>query len=252
MIRTGVLFLMVLMLAQPLRAGTPEALMEQANQAYISESYHEAVELYEQIADMQWESDILYYNLGNAYYKTGQVPKAILNYERALRLNPSGDDILHNLRIARSKTGDRPEPMPRLFFIEWHDSFIQLQSVDGWSITSIILVFLFSLCFALYFVIRHRTGKQIFFAASILMILTFCATLYAAHRQYERHYVMQEVIVMSPRVTVKSAPSEGAVDVFVIHEGRKLRITGKLGDWYEVRLPDGNVGWIKKTTVSLI
>ncbi len=252
MSRSTIIAIWVVLITTPLFSETPELLMEQANQAYIDESYYEAVELYEQIAGMELESAVLYYNLGNAYYKTGQYAMAILNYERALRLNPSDDNILHNLRVAKSKVGDRSEPMPRLFFIEWHDSILQLQSVDGWAITSIVFITLFSLFIALLFIIKNRKQKQAYLVASVLMLLLFFISLYSASKQYERHYLVQEAIVMTPRVTAKSAPSENAVDVFVIHEGRKLEITGELNDWYEVRLPDGNVGWIKRSAATMI
>ena len=252
MVRSVIFTIILALFASPLFAETPELLMEQANQAYIEESYHEAIDLYEQITGMELESAFLYYNLGNAYYKTGQYAKAILNYERALRLNPSDDNTQHNLRVARSRIGDRSEPIPRLFFIEWHDSILQLQSVDGWAITAIVFIALFSLFVALLFIVKNKAQKQSFLIASVFMLLLFLISLYGANKQYERHYISREAIVMTPRVTAKSAPSESAVDVFVIHEGRKLKITGELNDWYEVRLPDGNIGWIKRSAATVI
>ena len=250
--RPVIIKILIMLISSPLFAGTPELLIEQANKAYINESYHEAIELYEQIAGMDAESDVLYYNLGNAYFKTGQYAAAILNYERALRLSPNNENIRHNLRIARGRLGDRSEPLPRLFFIEWHNSFIQIQSVDGWAVTSIILSFFLCFGIALFFLSRNNRQKKIIFSISLAMVIALITSLYAANRQYEKNYVMKEAIVMSPRVTAKSAPSDGAVDVFVIHEGRKLEITGELNGWYEVRLPDGSIGWIKKTAASVI
>lgn len=252
MARSIIYTLLVALLTTPLFSETPELLMKKANEAYIDESYHKAIDLYERITGMEVESAVLYYNLGNAYHKTGQYAKAILNYERALRLNPSDDNIQHNLRVSRARIGDRSEPIPRLFFIEWHDSILQLQSVDGWAITAIVFITLFSLFVALLFIMKNRIQKQIFLAASVFMLLLFLISLYGANRQYERHYSVREAIVMTPRVTAKSAPSESAVDVFVIHEGRKLEITGELNDWYEVRLPDGNIGWIRRSAATVI
>jgi len=252
MIRTGLFVLLVLFQSAVLFSGSPESLMDKANKAYMNESYLEAAELYEQIVDMHLESEVLYYNLGNAYYKSGQYALAILNYERALRLNPSGEAIQHNLRLARLRVGERSEPMPRLFFVEWHDSFIKLQSADGWAITAVVLVIFLSFGVALFFIFKGRVQKQIFFALSLMLLFGLLTSLYAANRQYEKHYMIMEAIVMGPRVTAKSAPSESSVDVFVIHEGRKLKITGEINDWYEVRLPDGNIGWIKKTAAIVI
>ncbi len=231
---------------------TPDELMQQANQAYINETFHEAIELYEQILEMQLESAALYYNLGNAYYQTGQAGKAILNYERARRLSPNDDAIMHNLRVIRSRITDKMEPVPQLFFINWRDQFVQLQTADGWAKTLVVLIILLTLSIALFFIMRNRVYKILTLTIGLAIILLLIVSIYAANRQYYLNHVRQEAIVMSSRATAKNAPSEGAIDLFVIHEGTKVYLTNDVMDWYEVRIPNGTVGWIRKSALEVI
>ncbi len=233
-------------------ATEPDQIMEEANIAYINEKYHKAIELYESILEMDVESASLYYNLGNAYYKTGQIGKAILNYERARRLNPNDEAILHNLRIARSLLTENIEAMPQLFFLDWRDRLVQMQSVDGWAITIIILAFSVMLCAVLFFVLKSRTQKKVFFFAGILALFFLLVSYYAVNRQHYQQYVRQEAIVMSPRVTAKSAPNDRSIDLFIAYEGTKVELTADVMDWNEVRLPNGQVGWVNKSALEII
>jgi tetratricopeptide (TPR) repeat protein len=227
-------------------------LMLQANDAYIDENYFEAIEFYEQVRQMQLESSTLYYNLGNAYYQTGQRGMAILNYERALRLSPNDESIRHNLRIVREEFPERQEQMPQLFFLEWKDHFVQLLPVDGWAITIVLLAFAISFSIGVFFVIRSPVYKKTVFVVGLVLIAALFISIYSVNRQYYSKYVKQEAVVMSPRVTAKSAPGERGIDVFVVYEGFKVEISSELMNWYEVRLPNGNVGWLKSDAVEII
>lgn len=247
-----ILWLNLLMLASFAHAGDHHELMQQANEAYINENYHQAIELYEQIREMQWESSVLYFNLGNAYYQAGQRGKAILNYERALRLNPNDEATRHNLRIARAALPERYEQLPQLFFLDWRDGFVRLLPVDGWAITLVVLVIALALCAGLFFVLRNRVLKKSVFVIGLVLLVSLFLSIYATNRQYHFHHVRQEAIVMNPRVTAKSAPGDRGIDVFVIHEGVKVVIQAELMGWYEVRLPNGNVGWINSETIEII
>ncbi len=250
--KTNIILLLSLVTLTQLVAAEPDQIMEEANMAYINENYHEAIELYENILEKELESATLYYNLGNAYYQTGQIGKAILNYERARRLSPNDEGILHNLRIARSLLTENIEPMPQLFFWDWRDRLVQMQSVDGWAITIIILAFSVMLCAVLFFLLKSRTQRKVFFFAGILALFFLLVSYYAVNRQHYEQYVRQEAIVMSPRVTAKSAPSDRSIDLFIAYEGTKVELTSDVMDWYEVRLPNGQVGWVNKSALEII
>ncbi len=236
----------------PALSSTPDQMMEEANHAYIDEAYHKAIELYEKILEKDLESPYLYYNLGNAYFQEGMTGKAILNYERALRLKPNDDAINHNLRIAQSQIVDRVEPLPRLFFLNWWDQFVRLQPVDGWAVTTIVSLSLLVLFVALFFVSRRRHMKKLCLGFVLLLLLTALISYISAARQYHMVHEKQEAIVMVPRTVAKSSPGDRGIDLFVVHEGTRVIITNEVREWHEVRLANGNVGWIEGSALGRI
>ncbi len=245
-------FLTVLLLAAPILADQKDYLFEQGNAAYKAGQYDKAIKAYEEILSMGYESADLYYNLGNAYYKLGNYPKAILNYERALRLRPRDEDIQFNLKLARLSVVDKIPELPELFYIRYFRQFRDLFSVH--SLTLLVLIFYFLLAGALigWMLARSYRLKRLFRAASVLFVilaLFFSFTLVSKIR-YLEHTV--EAIVMAPEVQVLSAPGEGGTEIFTIHQGLKVRIIEKSGDWYEIRLADGKTGWLKKDVLEVI
>ncbi len=233
-------------------ADKPMQILEKANEAYSNNEFKHAVELYEKIIEKGFESSELYYNLGNAYFKSDKIAKAILNYERAKRLNPSDKNIIFNLRVAQSRTVDRIEPVPKLFYEQWWNNILSSQSERGWAITSIIFAFLFFVTAGLFFYISRKGLKKLLFIFAIIFLITTTLSLVFAQKQYNKLVEQTEAIVFTPRLTAKSAPSASSTDLFVIHQGTKVEITQKVNDWYEIRLPNGNVGWISKESVEII
>lgn len=241
-----------LMVALPLWANPPGELIEKANQAYTSGEFSHAIELYEQVIESGMVAPELYYNLGNAYFRDNQTGAAILNYERALRLKPNDENIIHNLEVANRYIVDLIEPVPLIFYERWWRNFILLQPIDHWAISGIIGTVLFLSMLAIYFLSRKTTIRKLSFFVSLFLLLFTGLAFTAAHLQYKRFFLTREAIVFVPRTTAKSAPSESNSDLFVIHEGSKVRITRELGDWYEVRLANGNVGWVKMSAIEVI
>lgn len=234
------------------RTESPEDLFQRANQAFIQGEYMYAAELYEEILAMGLASADLFYNLGNAYFKENQIGMAILNYERALQMRPFDENILFNLELARSRTVDRIEPLPQIFYQRWWKQFIYLRTIDGWA--RIALVFMiFSLMALLWFFFSNSSiKKKAGFALAMLLLLFSVIFFYAAHRQYILQFKRNAAIVMAPRVVVKSAPGETSPDLFVIHEGTKLFMGDDLGEWTEIRLENGNTGWLKRSQVMAV
>ena len=233
-------------------AQSPTELWEEANQAYARSEYSHAIELYEQVIAMDIEATELYYNLGNAYYKNNQLGKSIVNYERALRLDPADDNIRHNLQIANNRTIDRVEQRALLFYEKWWQDAYMMLSANGWAILSIITFCLFLTVIAIYLFSRTIGVKRMAFYLSLLLFFTTATTFIFAQKQYNRLTTSNEAIIMAPRVTAKSSPSVQSPDLFLVHEGTKVFIRSQLGEWYEVNLANGNVGWIKKVTVEII
>ncbi len=230
----------------------PSASIEAANKAYIEGSYHQAIMLYEQIRDAGWESPYLYYNLANAYFKSGSTGQSILNYERALRLKPSDDATKHNLQLVRQKTIDQVEPLPVLFIWNWRERFVGWFHTDTWAV--MIIAGLFLACISLTVMMLSGTPlfRKILFSLALVFLLMSLVSWYAANRQYNLNHVRESAIVMAQRTTAKSSPGERGVDLFAVHEGLKVFILTEVGDWYEVKLENGRLGWLPKSSVEII
>ena len=229
-----------------------DATKAEGDSAYIKDDYATAIQIYESLLKNGESADV-YYNLGNSYYKAGEIAKAVLNYERALLMKPGNSDIRANLEVARAKTIDKVEPTPEVFFISWTKSLINCMSVDAWATWGIVSFIL--LIVSLYFFIfsKQIMWKKIGFISGIIfLIITVCSNLFAS--QQKEHLVNRnEAIVMNPSVTVRSTPSESGTSLFILHEGRKVNVKdNSMKEWKEIRLEDGKVGWVPASAIEVI
>lgn len=227
-------------------------LPQQAETFYREGNYKEAADTYNKILASGQESAKLYYNLGNCYYKLGENTKAILNYERSLLLRPGDADARYNLKMAQNQVVDKIEVLPEIFFLRWYKSFVTFFSADQWAYISLALFLIFLGMVALFLYSTRigwkKAGFTVGIVAFLLTVMSVVFTVKQNNRQTERDYG----IIMTPSVTVKGAPDNSGTDLFVIHEGLKVRIIGSLGDWVNVRLGDGNEGWIVKKDIEKI
>ena len=225
----------------------------QADSAYINNDYANAVYLYEDILANQGESADIYYNLGNSYYKMDNIAKAILNYEKALMLNPGNGDIRFNLELAQSKTVDKVTPMSEVFLITWMKSLTNTMSEQGWSKLAIASFILTLLGLVLYFFSKKIAMKKIgFISALCLMLVCILANVFASS-QKSKAQSHSSAIIMEPSVTVKSTPNEGGTELFILHEGRKVMIKDNtMREWKEIQLEDGNAGWVPASVIEII
>jgi tetratricopeptide (TPR) repeat protein len=227
-------------------------LLQKANEHYTKEEFNKAIDLYNQILMTNMESPEVYFNLGNAYYKTNQYTLSILNYERAKLLAPDDEDINFNLQVANQKVVDSIQELPGIFIVRWWNSLVNSQTTDTWAVMSIVGFILFLVMMGFYFFAKSGDIKRITFWSGCFLILFTIFTWSFAAKQKSRLVNHTYAIVMQPTVTVKSSPSEKGTNLFVIHEGLKVRITDKLGDWVEIRLADGNKGWLLTESIERI
>ncbi|MDR0939191.1 MAG: tetratricopeptide repeat protein [Mediterranea sp.] len=223
-----------------------------ADSAYIKENYSAAIQIYEALL-RHGEAPELYYNLGNSYYKNDELPKAILNYERALLMQPGNADVRANLEIARAKTVDKVESVPDIFFVSWIKALINTTSVDGWATWAIASFLLFIIALALYIFGKQVIVRKVSFICGIVFVLAaICANLFAM--QQKKQLVDRDAaIVMPPSITVRSTPSENGTELFILHEGRKVSIKdNSMKEWKEISLEDGKVGWVPATSIEVI
>jgi tetratricopeptide (TPR) repeat protein len=227
-------------------------LIQKANEHYTKEEFQKAIDGYNQILMAGIESPEVYYNLGNAYYKTKQYTLSILNYERAKLLAPDDEDIEFNLQVANQKVVDSIQELPGIFIVRWWNAIVNSQTTDTWAVISIFSFVVFLTMLGFYFFAKTSEVKRItFWSGCFLIVFTIFSYTFAA-KQKSRLVNHTYAIVMQPTVTVKSSPSETGTNLFVVHEGLKVRITDKLGDWVEIRLADGNKGWLLTESVERI
>ncbi|MDD3876047.1 MAG: hypothetical protein PHT69_05465 [Bacteroidales bacterium] len=225
---------------------------DEAQKAYSEGQYMYAIELYDSILNTGNVSSNLYYNIGNAYFKNNQMSHAIWYYEKAKQLSPSDEQINFNLNLANTLITDRIEAIPQLFYHRWWQALYSMYSADTWGIILIVVFFLFFIMLALYLLAKTIILKKIYFAFSIMFLSVSILIFLLANKQYNVQVKQQTAIVFSPRITAKSAPDENSIDLFVIHEGTKVFITDVVGEWYEIKIASGNVGWLKKSGVREI
>jgi tetratricopeptide (TPR) repeat protein len=246
--KTAAVVMLMLLLPMAAHAVTKA----EADSAYVRGQYQQAIAQYEALLKQGASAD-LYYNLGNAYYRTENIPEAVLNYERALLLSPGDRDIRFNLQIARSKTFDKIVPESEMFFVTWYRSLVSMMSVDGWARTALVALALTIILLLVYlFSERIWLRKAGFFGGVALLVLFVCANIFA-WQQKKDLLNRKGAIIFAPAVTVKSTPAANGTDLFILHEGTKVVITdGSMKEWKEIRIADGKEGWIESKHIRVI
>jgi tetratricopeptide (TPR) repeat protein len=214
-----------------------------ANQAYSEGNYEEAVKWYQEIVDSDQESSALYFNLGNALYKLDNIGQAVLNYERALKLDPSDEDARYNLQLANLRTSDRVEPIPELFVsIVWR-KVREMLSASGWAIVTLGLLW-FAFAIAVWHLFAIQIGiKRVTMILALLLLIGSLIAFVPARQSYLYTLNSGYGVLLSASSYVKSEPSESSKDLFIIHEGIKVEILERSGNWMNLRLADGKQGW---------
>ena len=247
-----ILALSIVIAAGTLRAETPEELLAQANGLYQQGKFAEAKNAYQAVVSTGAGGGELYYNLGNACYKTGDIPRAILNYERAKRFLPADDDLQHNLQLANLSITDRIEATPRLFLWDYWDgvkSWFSLQgamaAAGGWF--ALMAGALIAVVLARTYALRKYAAIA---AAALCALWLFAMTVFVAKTADAARD--DEAVLVTPLATVKNSPDPKSSDAFVLHGGVKVQITDTFTDCLKIRLADGKVGRLEKSAVEII
>lgn len=243
------LLLIILML---LPASSFAVTKENADREYQKGNYQQAIKDYQELLK-SGVSAALYYNLGNAYYRTDNITQAVLAYERAAMLSPGDPDINFNLQFARSKTIDKITPNSEMFFVTWYHSLVNLTSVDRWASIGIVAIILSLMLVLMYLFGKSERSRKIgFFGASALLILFLLSNVFA-YQQKQALLNRRGAIVIATSVKVKKSPTQNGDDSFVIHEGTKVEITDRsMKDWRGIQLTDGREGWLLASQIEEI
>ncbi len=231
-----------------------EAFFAEGNRLYQAGDFAGAIVQYDSVRSAGFESPELYYNLGNAHFRTGDVARAVLNYERAARLDPADEDIRANLEVVRRRLQDRIEPLPRFWLLIAADWWMALIP-RGWLLTGTAACYLAVGAAVVAAVLRRGRGRLPAGLRATLQVgagglLLFGGTLIVRET---KALEAERAIVMAAEARVLSAPSEeGGLTVFTLHAGTAVRIDRRAGEWAEIVLADGKVGWLRLEALEVI
>jgi tetratricopeptide (TPR) repeat protein len=229
-----------------------ENFMQNGNDFYQNKQYDEAINSYEAILNQGFLSSELYYNLGNSYYRTGNLGKAILYFEKSLKVSPNNDDAIYNLKLANARTVDKIQEIPPLFFINWWNILLTTFTSIGWQIIIFVFYILLLICIALYFLIRNVQVQKYAFIFGSLNIIALLFSVIFFFASLERESSRDYGILLKSVETVKISPDKQSDDAFVVHEGIKFKIEDEVNDWVKIKLSDGKVGWLPNNSFEVI
>ena len=232
----------------------PDSLWNAGTVAYQEGRWADAADAFRSLSVAGIESAPVWYNLGNACFKAGDVPGAILSYERALKLDPSHADARFNLAFAQEQIQDRIDAVPEFILKAWSRKCCWLLSSDAWAVLSLLFLAGALALGLAYLLGRGPSVRKTGFFGGIAAALLFFLCLHFALWQSRDFHRADSAVVMSPVSSVKSSPSGGnaAKDLFVLHEGTKVRILDNVGDWCNIELADGRQGWIPAKDIEII
>jgi tetratricopeptide (TPR) repeat protein len=246
------LMFVLLLIVSSLNAQSPDNLLKVGNQYYHDGQYEAAIQSYQKILSQGYESGALYYNLGNAYFKSGKLGYAIFNFERGLKLEPNDDDLAYNLRIANARTFDKIQELPKLFIIAWWEGLVTAFSVTGWSVMVIIFFLVLISSIGIYLFVRRSFFQRIAFMTGSISMAVLILTIVFLSARVGRETSTNYGVLLTPVYSVKVSPDSKSNDAFVIHEGIKFTLEDKVNDWVKIRLADGKVGWIQRDSLGQI
>jgi len=222
------------------------------NVMYEKGKYEKSIAIYENLLAQNGPSATLYYNLGNCYYKTDKLGLSVLNYERALFYDGRKEDIKYNLELVNLRIRDKMDPINQSLVTIWSHNFIKIFSVHSWAFFCILFLWTALSGFAIYRYAKKRNFQRYGFFGFVISLVIFVLTLVSvfARNNYDKNY--QFAIVMSPSSIVKSEPNESSTNMFLIHEGLKVQVLESDNNWTEVKMPDGNVGWLKNEDIVAV
>ena len=251
------MLVLVALLALPVAASAQDAYVDSlwnaANAAYVDGRWADAVADYELISGMGLESAALYCNTGDAFFKDSNIPMAILYYERALKVDPSYEDARYNLTLLNSMIQDRIEPVPVFVLKAWARDICYVMDSNAWAACFIVFLALTLGLVLLFLLAPTAAGRRTGFFTGIVTLLLAVIALSFSVWQKNDYNDADNAIVMRPVTSVKSSPAAGAsTDLFILHEGTKVKVIDSVGTWDNIELADGRQGWIPASDIERI
>lgn len=244
---TGLVVLITVSISTVTRADENARMaFEKGNALYKNQNYAAALNIYDSMLKAGYSAAELEYNAGSAFYRTGQIAKSILHYERASLLKPNDPDTEHNLKMAYLSTVDKIDPEPVLFYQQWWRDFAYGGTLASKSTWTAVFLWLSLAFFAAYlFLSRIQFRKWSFYAFCVTLIFGLLGWALTAHHSQHMHD-NKGAIIMTDAAYVKGSPTKDGANLFMLHSGTKVIVVDELDAWKKIRLANGNEGWIDK------
>jgi hypothetical protein len=231
-------------------AGDYNTLWQNGNTAYQQKKYDSALYFYEQLSALKPRNAELYYNIGNTYYRLNRIAFAVLNYERALKIDPEYKEAKENLALAQSRISNNIHATGNIFFIQWWESLTRQDMATQWSVWAFVtfIIFMVILLFkAIKKTAIARTPVQVLG----ILALVFCCCLGLALVATNNSTQTTGAVVMQNDAPLMNADLKGK-PLLLVPEGTTVKIKNEKPDWVEVTLPDGRDGWLRQNLVTKI
>jgi hypothetical protein len=223
-----------------------DSMYHRANNLYQQGQYEPALEQYNAVILSGKESADLYYNMGNAAYRSNSIGHAILYYEKALKLEPAHEDALHNLDFVSRYRLDTFEEVPVFFMGAWITGSVQMFSEQTWSALALAFFIMILTGLLVYLFSARMVLKKLGFISGLVALFLFVITLFSALSRHRDIVNPDTGIILAPSVVVRSSPSESGTELFILHEGTKVKVNEEVSFWQNIRLIDGREGWIMR------
>jgi len=230
---------------------SPDSLFEKGNAFYNNGDYQNAIESYLGIIENGYHSSEVYYNLGNANYKIGNVAESNFYFEKAKILSPNDKMIINNLEYAKNMTMDSIEILPQTQINLFFKDLLSLMTTDNWSILSILILWIGCILFLIYSFSKSIFLKRIFFSSGIISLLTFMFFIYLTFSKQNQEKV-KKGIIFNKEIGVWTEPNQRTEVLFFLHEGTKFKIIDELEGWSKIVISNGSEGWIENNSIRLL
>ncbi|MCK5066062.1 MAG: tetratricopeptide repeat protein [Bacteroidales bacterium] len=241
--------IIIIILGMPVAGGFmmasgTDSLFHKGNALYEEGDYEEALGIYHQVIQDGFESAGLYYNMGNAAYRSNSIGYAILYYEKALKLEPSHEDAANNLEFVSRYRLDTFDEVPQLFLGSWIRGFVHLLPEHTWSILAMLFFISLLTGIVVYLFASRIAIKKTGFVGAVATLLLFVIAFSSAASRHREIVNPDTGIILVPSVVVRSSPSESGTELFILHEGTKIELSEEVSGWQNIKVIDGREGWI--------